>query len=458
MLGFPMAWVLVTSRQYPIFSRAWLNQAFHEDQKRSLGMGFDSYKSLYNGIYADGKELAKLSRLLVKKAERDPRAVWRMCGAWEKSCKEAVAAAAALEKKSFSESPDERLIEELERVVRVLRKGASYIFLHHALDPYFESWLKGLLERKGKADQLSSLIAPRRRTGLSEAHTELKRITAAVRKGGYSAAKKKIARYTRKYRWLGYDTALGNDLTREETKSKIEDVLLSGKSPSPRRKRLQLSARENDRLSLMQEIAYLTSLRSESHMKAGPFLRPLLEEIARRLSVSYDVLVRFTPDEIKEGLRKGKIDEREAEKRKERFGYVMLGGRCRVISGSGVSRYEEKKEKRTHENLKGLPAYPGLARGPVRIVLGRADFWKVRPGDILVSKTTKEDFVLVLHRCAGIITDIGGVTSHAAVIARELRKPCITATQHATHALKDGDLVEMDAARGVVRIKNVGLP
>jgi len=65
---------------------------------------------------------------------------------------------------------------------------------------------------------------------------------------------------------------------------------------------------------------------------------------------------------------------------------------------------------------------------------------------------TTPDYVFLIKKSSAIITDVGGYTSHAAVTSRELRKLCITNTRVATQILKDGDLVEIDADKGVVKI------
>jgi pyruvate,water dikinase len=65
---------------------------------------------------------------------------------------------------------------------------------------------------------------------------------------------------------------------------------------------------------------------------------------------------------------------------------------------------------------------------------------------------TTPDYIVPMKRAAGFITDEGGVTCHVAIIAREMNKPCIIGTGNATQILKDGDLVEVDAEKGVVRI------
>lgn len=76
----------------------------------------------------------------------------------------------------------------------------------------------------------------------------------------------------------------------------------------------------------------------------------------------------------------------------------------------------------------------------------------MQKGDIVVAVMTNAHFVPVMGMIAGLITDEGGVTCHAAIVARELKLPCITGTGNATSVLKDGDRVEMDANSGQVRV------
>jgi pyruvate,water dikinase len=80
------------------------------------------------------------------------------------------------------------------------------------------------------------------------------------------------------------------------------------------------------------------------------------------------------------------------------------------------------------------------------------DFPKMQTGDVLVSTMTTPDFVVLMHKAGAIVTDIGGLLCHAAIVSREINKPCVIGTKFATQILKDGDMVEVDADKGVVRI------
>ena len=108
--------------------------------------------------------------------------------------------------------------------------------------------------------------------------------------------------------------------------------------------------------------------------------------------------------------------------------------------------------KEPNENLSGNTAFTGNVKGIVRIVnqenIHSTEF---KQGDILVTKMTTPDFVVLMQKAGGIVTDLGGILSHAAIVARELKTPCIVGTENATSLLKDGDLVEVDAVNGVVK-------
>jgi len=106
--------------------------------------------------------------------------------------------------------------------------------------------------------------------------------------------------------------------------------------------------------------------------------------------------------------------------------------------------------------LKGQTANRGYVKGRVKILRRIVQIKDLKRGEILVTPMTTPDFVLAVKKSAAIVTDEGGMTCHAAIIAREMNKPCIIGTKIATKVLKDGDLVEVDANRGIVKILKRG--
>lgn len=109
-------------------------------------------------------------------------------------------------------------------------------------------------------------------------------------------------------------------------------------------------------------------------------------------------------------------------------------------------------EQNTRE-LHGQTGSRGVSRGRVkRIVLDALADATICSDEILVCEMTTPDYVPLMQSAAGVVTDLGGILSHAAIVCRELRKPCVVGTQNATNRLQNGMEIELDADHGVVRI------
>jgi phosphohistidine swiveling domain-containing protein len=143
------------------------------------------------------------------------------------------------------------------------------------------------------------------------------------------------------------------------------------------------------------------------------------------------------------------------EKRREGYFYIFVKGKEYVFTGKKAliaikKRFYSSKGDGT-KIIKGVCAYPGKASGKV-MLLDRKKKQAFASGTVIVTHMTLPDDTPIVRRCAALVTDEGGLLSHAAIIARELKKPCIIATRNATKIFKDKDYVEVDADRGIVRI------
>lgn len=100
--------------------------------------------------------------------------------------------------------------------------------------------------------------------------------------------------------------------------------------------------------------------------------------------------------------------------------------------------------------LTGISASPGIGVGKAKILRSPNEIDKVMKGDVLVAPMTSPDYVPAMKRAAAIVTDQGGLTSHAAIVSRELGVPCIVGTKLATAKIKDGDIITVDGSKGLV--------
>jgi len=107
-----------------------------------------------------------------------------------------------------------------------------------------------------------------------------------------------------------------------------------------------------------------------------------------------------------------------------------------------------KKIKR----IEGVPVFQGIAEGKVKVILDESKARQLQKEEILVAKMVSAKFTNIIGRAKAIITDDGGILSHTAILSREFGIPCIIGTKVATKVLRDGDLIEIDGKKGVVRI------
>ncbi len=182
-------------------------------------------------------------------------------------------------------------------------------------------------------------------------------------------------------------------------------------------------------------------------------LESILVEIARRLGMTLYELRCMLPTEIKLGLLHGRVNRVNVKKRARLFVYHVQGTKEKIYTGAQARSLVKSVEtlvEDVHE-LHGQVGCVGAARGKVKVVITPSDMKKMNKGDILVSIATNPDIVAAMKKAAAIITEQGGVTSHAAIVARELGIPCVIGTKIATRVLKDGDRVMVDAYKGLVR-------
>ncbi len=132
--------------------------------------------------------------------------------------------------------------------------------------------------------------------------------------------------------------------------------------------------------------------------------------------------------------------------------FAIERNRIYIVQTRPVTTHVERKEVNVSgkELLRGIAVSPGIATGKVKIVRGTDDIVKIESGDILVTTMTSPDLVPSMSRSAAIVTDQGGITSHAAIVSREMGIPAVVGTREATQLLQDGQLVTVDAYNGII--------
>lgn len=208
-----------------------------------------------------------------------------------------------------------------------------------------------------------------------------------------------------------------------------------------------------------RELGWLLTFSVELAMRSLGNLIPFYKILAKELGVDYLQWNNLKSSEIIEILKgKLKISNKELEERSNGFVFLMENGKEGLIvgeKGKELAEYLDENIGAVDENIKeirGQGACSGVVRGKVRITLTPKESYKLEKGEILVCSMTSPDYIPAMKRAAAFITDEGGLLCHAAIISREMNKPCIIKTKIATRVLKTGDLIEVDAGKGIVKV------
>jgi phosphoenolpyruvate synthase/pyruvate phosphate dikinase len=211
-------------------------------------------------------------------------------------------------------------------------------------------------------------------------------------------------------------------------------------------------------LNFFASCAYLKDFKPYYRDFCSFRVRPLFAEVAKRLDLSLWQALFIFEEEIAEALQgRLKIDKKKIDRRIADSVYLCEYDKIENINDKKslkridalLSGNEENKKE-----LKGLAVFPGKVSGKVSLIISNNDLSKFKKGEILVASATRPDFVPLMKKAKAIVTNEGGLLSHAAIISRELKIPCVVGTKIATQVLRDGMTVEVDAGKGVVKIIN----
>lgn len=296
--------------------------------------------------------------------------------------------------------------------------------------------IKRILEEKGLLEKLKDSIES---------------ILVGLKKD--KALLQRIQNHVKEYEWVGTHHFWGEPLSVEKFLKSLVNL-----KETDQKKKIKDLPRELEFLARVAgDIGFLRQYSAEIFDLVAFKARGFLEEIAKKLKLNYEELLLLTPTEISIYLKK-RIQpiKNNLAKRNKGFCVLIKSGKEIVVDGprevAGFIKELVPQRDLSAKQLKGVVASEGYAKGIVKVFLVPEELTKMKQGDILVTTMTTPDFVPLMQRAAAIITDIGGLLSHAAIISREMKKPCIIGTDVSTKVLRDGDLVEVDANKGVVKI------
>ncbi len=338
-----------------------------------------------------------------------------------------------------------------------------------------------ILKKKLNAEQhklyFNTLVTTTKSSYTTEEEAEILKITKLAKENGIDDEEVKtlLVNHSEKYYWVMngfFETSkLGIDYFRGVVKKHIEDHV-DVTSLNRFEERLQKLKKDKEDIMLkldfdeqtkklvwlIDEFGYVQDCRKAVALESNFYLDESCKEVARRKNISYDLLRYAFPKQIVSILNGGDVP---IDLLKKQSDYCALIYRdddpdVEILLGKAAEKKERDVFGVTQDGgvseIEGMCANQGRAIGKVRVLMNPKECDKLQQGEILVATMTSPDFVVAMKKAGAIVTDEGGITSHAAVVSRELGIPCVIGTKVATRVLKDGMNVEVKANHGLIKI------
>lgn len=374
------------------------------------------------------------------------------------------------DKKDFSKSSNEEIFSLFESVTNTYIKNFDWGFIIEPMDYVMPNLIESRLLKLGFTNsEISDILA------IADVTFANKETQKLIKIAQQPEAKQKalLKKHAYNYRWLQSAHMGKMEISFSYFEERLEEIKSKNlKEELNNLKNFRKNALLNKRKILKKykidkETKFLIKLsdviapphdrRKELFLRTIYTLDSLREEIAKRFGYTKRQLEPFEIRDIMKLKDGKKIDKEYADKLSEQcLLYINTEKNIwKYYYGQEAKEFFEKKyspDLADIEELKGMAASPGKVTGIVKIINGFKDINKMEKGNILVSSMTRPEIVPAMKKAAAIVTNEGGVTCHAAIISRELKIPCIIGTKFATRVFKDGDLVEVDADHGRVKI------
>ena len=484
----------------------WIGEAeiiVHEERKKGLDFSVhycfldsgkadwyilqDDMKRVTETVLANLKKDANYGKKLMKLWKKDEKA-------FEKMCKE-------LDKKDLSKLNNKEFLEYYDNCFRIIlnRGSLSSIIDGFALgsDEIIAGKIKNAFEESSVRNKMrfteafSTLTAPIHLSFINDAEVDLLKLALKIKKTKYANLFKKlnaqeineklkgtnvdklISSHQKKYYWTRNNYVDNTILKNEYFIEEIKKIFNSKLNINSEIKRLSNTPKENKikkkklikAMKLNKEIISLITIsedftlwqdeRKKFAFLTTHYLSKFIEEISKRTKIPIDSLKYITQREV-QMVFDGKLKEKEMLARKQNSVYYWDKKGMEAVVGKEADKVKEtilgSKELGQIDDFRGLTASVGKAIGRVKILKSVTEISKVEQGDILVAVMTRPDYIPAMKKASAIVTDEGGITCHAAIVSRELKIPCIIGTKIATKVLKDGQLVEVNANHGWVKI------
>lgn len=415
----------------------------------------------YDALYDHGKKL--FWQFILDDKERE-----KYYGIWKQNTDRAMDYIQSMSYQKITKLSDRDFRENVRKIQAFYDEFWAYVLLPEIANFGGERMLKEAIEEKHPEDSLEIIEALSTPEDLSFYQTEE---LALCRVKLMEEQEKALEEHARKFYWIltSYGEAKSVDadffkeqldrMSLDEAQKKIKEIE-SYVAEVKKRKRdiIKKYAIDAETARVGQLLSFCIWWQDYRKMFAFIIMNKIddfARELSRRHHVNYEDILAYSREQFLTLAEKGKpvanIDEQ-----KECFVSIYYDhdtSREKLVGKRGIEfiqQYSEEEVDPIVTEIKGTPVSKGKAKGVVRLLERAQQADEMQEGEILVTSMTSPEFIVAMRKSSAIITDEGGLTSHAAIVSRELKKPCIVGTRIATKVLKNGDIVQVDAKKGTV--------
>lgn len=477
-------WVKILNRKasYSFFEALYKSNMIN--LKTNYGVGIENfwYNDITLGSYYHQGDLKSLGEAVSLAIEKDLTFAKEDIKNCRETCDVLVKKSQGISSLGLTLMSSKELVERLESFYEHYLSVFPFVTVPHAIERFFESKIRENIENSSDYEILSSPT-----NTLDDEQEEAFKLADYVKRNGFDKEyQRKLTKHYLSYCWMSLWSLDSKPLSRDYFDEEVRNILSKIDNPKEEIKKLKLENKERelakektlkkieaskslrDHIRLLQEYIFLRTYRKNAICQANFNILPLIYEVGNRLKLSNDEVILLSYPELIGGLKKSSSQEKlkkEIEERKQ--GWAVLVRNKRLITITGAKNIIETMERyqivspstSMQRSIKGRIACKGKVTGTVKVVTKLSELSEVKEGDVLVAKMTTPDYMIAIHKVVAMVTDDGGITCHAAIVSREFNIPCITGTRNATQVLSNGDIVEVDANLGIVRmVENINLP
>jgi len=457
-----MHWLKVVSFRTELFTEWIIHKGYREYLLSLLKIPpMNNRMIIDNDIYIDLDETRKIEDFLKKDIVKNANYVYDTI---EKQSRKFIDNTRTL-KGNHSKDSNSELKQKLQSFISDFKATICAIGIPTIIDLTIEPIIKNLLKEKGfSEDAFAKIMIPSKPIETFVERQDLIKLKRKIIAGGDE--EKLIQEHFLKHGWILstlFQLKLYDKKRIKKELSELNEPDIEEKQMLTNRDAVVKEAKDITKNFSEQELAlvnvlersvYFRTARLEWMNKACFMALDLMHEIAKRLNVSFKELTYMLLEEVFASLDGSPVVDTSI--RMDAYGLVSDDKHDTklYLKEELLNLKKRFEERKSDEKIKRIVACKGEIKGIAKVVYDRRDLHKVMEGDIMVTPLTTPDYVITMKLSLGIITDLGGITSHAAIVSREMKKPCIVGTRNATKVIKDYDIIKLKEDGSVEIVKH----